>query len=684
MDDQKIENLLNLALDATQEERERSESLEVGYDSRDRTWQVIVRYSGALAPITADGAAGPWEVVTLSGGYAIVTLPQADIELLAALPEIEYIEKPKRLYFSVEQGRSASCMSSLQRVSDVQEILQRETPQRMTGEKEMSQRETLQRELSQRAAAGEEEMSQREALQRELPQRAAAGEEEMSQREALQRELPQRAAAGEEEMSRREALQRAVGGQEALLGQGVIIAVIDSGVDYFHPDFRNADGTTRILALWDQSAVRAEGVAPGSPPAGFLQGIEYTQEDINAALAAGSREQGYQIVPEQDLSGHGTEVLGIAAGNGRSSGGRYRGVAPLSDLLVVKLGNPSPDGFPRTTELMQAVEYVIRVAEELRMPVAVNMSFGNAYGSHRGTSLLETYLDRMADRWKSVFVVGTGNEAGSGGHVSGVLVPGQETVIELAVGEAEPSLDLQLWKNYADSFRVALMHPDGQIVGPFGQETGASRYRLGGTSLLVYYGEPSPYQVQQEVFFDFIPEREYLDAGVWRIILTPQRIVDGSYALWLQDSRARNPDTRFLRPTPDTTMTIPSSAGRVLAVGAYDSRTDAYAPFSGRGWPVGTYDIRPDLVAPGVDILTTAVRGGYLSVTGTSFATPFATGAAAMLMQWGIVQGNDPYLYGEKVKAYLRRGARALPGFTEYPNNQVGYGALCVRDSLPA
>lgn len=640
MDDQKIENLLNLALDATQEERERSESLEVGYDSRDRTWQVIVRYSGALAPTTADGAAGPWEVVRLSGGYAIVTLPQADIELLAALPEIEYIEKPKRLYFSVEQGRSASCMSSLQRVSDVQEILQREAPQRMTGEKEMSQRETL------------------------------------------QRELPQRAAAGEEEMSQREALQRAAGSQEALLGQGVIIAVIDSGVDYFHPDFRNADGTTRILALWDQSAVRAEGVAPGSPPAGFLQGIEYTREEINTALAAGSREQGYQIVPEQDLSGHGTEVLGIAAGNGRSSGGRYRGVAPLSDLLVVKLGNPSPDGFPRTTELMQAVEYVIRVAEELRMPVAVNMSFGNAYGSHRGTSLLETYLDRMADRWKSVFVVGTGNEASSGGHVSGVVVPGQETVIELAVGEAEPSLDLQLWKNYADSFRIALMHPDGQIVGPFGQETGASRYRLGGTSLLVYYGEPSPYQVQQEVFFDFIPERAYLDAGVWRIILTPQRIVDGSYALWLQDSRARNPDTRFLRPTPDTTMTIPSAASRVLAVGAYDSRTDAYAPFSGRGWPVGTYDIRPDLVAPGVDILTTAVRGGYLSVTGTSFATPFATGAAAMLMQWGIVQGNDPYLYGEKVKAYLRRGARVLPGFTEYPNNQVGYGALCVRDSL--
>lgn len=581
MDDQKLENLLNLALDATQEEREKSETLALGYDVEEQTWQVIVRYHGDLRQAGEQAAGNRWQIVLLSGGYGIVTLSQRDLALLAALPEVEYIEKPKRLYFSVNQGRRASCMSALQ--------------------------------------------------------------------------IP----------------------SQGLFGQGVLVAVIDSGVDYFHPDFRNEDGSTRILALWDQSAPSQ------NPPEGFLQGREYLRDEINAALAESSRERGYQIVPEQDLSGHGTEVLGIAAGNGRSSGGQYRGVASESELLIVKLGNPAAGGFPRTTELMQAIEYVVRMAETIGRPVAVNMSFGNVYGSHRGSSLLETYLDMMANRWKSVFAVGTGNEASGGGHVSGVVTSGADTVIEFAVSEAEPSFNIQIWKNYADIYRITVVHPNGQLAGPFGQEIGASRYRLGGTSLLVYYGEPAPYEAQQEIFIDFIPGKQYLDSGIWRIVLTPQKIVNGEFAMWMTDSRARNPDTRFLRPTPDTTMTIPSTALRVIAVGAYDAHLNAYAPFSGRGWPDTDYNVRPDLAAPGVDVMTTAVRGGYLSVTGTSFATPFVTGAAAMLMEWGIVRKNDPFLYGAKVKAYLRRGARPLPGFDVYPNPQVGYGALCVSESLP-
>ncbi|MCC8103966.1 MAG: S8 family serine peptidase [Clostridiales bacterium] len=151
----------------------------------------------------------------------------------------------------------------------------------------------------------------------------------------------------------------------------------------------------------------------------------------------------------------------------------------------------------------------------------------------------------------------------------------------------------------------------------------------------------------------------------------------------MPEGRVRNDGTRFLNSTPDTTMTIPSTAAGVIAVGAYDARRDAYAPFSGRGWPDTQYQNRPDLVAPGVDVMTTAVGGGYVSVSGTSFAAPFVTGAAALLMEWGILRGNDPYLYGEKVRACLHRGARQLPGYSEWPNNQAGYGALCVRDSLP-
>ena len=153
--------------------------------------------------------------------------------------------------------------------------------------------------------------------------------------------------------------------------------------------------------------------------------------------------------------------------------------------------------------------------------------------------------------------------------------------------------------------------------------------------------------------------------------------------MWMIDGKARGSGTRFLQPSADTTMTIPSTAARVIAVGAYDARNRSYASFSGRGWPEETFTPKPDLAAPGVDVTTTAVGGGYISVSGTSFATPFVTGAAALLMQWGIVNGNDPYLYGEKVRAYLRSGARQLPGFARYPNNWVGYGALCVGESLP-
>jgi len=620
MEDQKLDNLLNLALEASNEELEKSEELDVGYNREERTWEVIVRYSGTWQELRAALPDHPdtWDAVFLSGGYAILTGTREQIRALAAIPQIEYIEKPRRLYFGVSIGRSVSCLYPVQA-------------------------------------------------------------------EPLE-----------------------------LYGEGVLVAVIDSGVDYFHPDFRKEDGTTRIRALWDQSAVpnpdgttadagaemRAVvayagseeeteavaadvGAAPlGHTPAGFTRGVEYTQEDLNMALAAGSREAGLELVPERDLSGHGTEVLGVAAGNGRASGNPYRGVAPKSDLLVVKLGSPRPDGFPSTTELMQALEYVMRKAEEFAQPVAVNLSFGNVYGSHRGNSLLETYIDMLSKRGRAVIVAGTGNEGNMGGHISGRLSEDQE-IIEFLISDFETTMNLQLWKNYADRFEITVIHPNGRCAGPFAEEIGTARYRLGTTDLLVYYGEPSPWQTQQEIYMDFIPGQDYIDSGIWQIVLTPRRIVTGEYSLWMPDARARNSGTRFLNSTPDTTMTIPSSASGVIAVGAYDARLDACASFSGRGWPDTRYQNRPDLVAPGVDITTTAVGGGYVSVSGTSFAAPFVTGAAALLMEWGILRRNDPYLFGEKIKACLWRGARQLPGFTRWPNNQAGYGALCVRDSLP-
>lgn len=579
---QKNENLLNLALDSSPEEREKSMQLDVGYNQEEREWTLIIKYSGSLEPVRQIAV----RVTELMNEYAIIVLKEAAIEVLTRLPQVEYIEKPKRLFFEVANGKRVSC---IQEVQDA---------------------------------------------------------------------------------------------RFSLFGQGVLVAVLDSGIDYEREDFRNPDGTTRIRNLWDQS-LRQEGT--GTPPSGYGIGVEYSREQINEALKAVTPAERMQMVASRDTSGHGTAVAGVAAGSGSKGYPQYTGVAPGSELLIVKLGIPDREGFPRTTELMMGLDYVVRKSLEYQMPVAVNISFGNTYGSHDGTSLLERYIDDISNVWKSSICIGSGNEAASAGHTSGRLAEGNEAVIELAVQSNQPSLNVQIWKEYTDVMDISLVSPSGVRVGPIQEILGPQRFTVGQTEILLYYGEPSPYSTAQEIYLDMIPTAGYINQGVWEIVLTPRKIVSGLYELWLPSEAVLNRGTGFLYPTDTTTLTIPSTASRVISVGAYNGLTFSYADFSGRG-PLrrgGGIVIKPDLVAPGVNITTVAAGGGYAEVSGTSFAAPFVTGGAALLMEWGVVKGNDPYLYGEKVKAYLRRGARELPGFTEYPNPQVGYGALCVENSLP-
>lgn len=598
MADEKLELLLNAALEATPEEREKSEILNVGFDTETRIWEVIVKYHGDLL-FLEELSIG---VEPLLAGYAILTVPEDKMTLLSEIEEIEYVEKPKRLYFETFAGKQASCVFPV----------------------------TLR--------------------------------------------------------------------PPYLSGQGVLVGIADSGIDYWHPDFRNADGSTRILAIWDQSQP-PDAERGFYPPQGFLTGVEFTEEQINAALAAESRAAGESLVPVRDISGHGTAVAGIAAGNGRgiSEGGAAAqgadaGMAPESGLLVVKLGIPREDSFPRTTELMRAVAYLVKKALAMNKPLAVNLSFGNTYGSHDGTSLLERFLDNASEVGRCAICVGSGNEGAAMGHVSGNAV--QDTRVELAVGNYESAFSLQIWKNYADIFRITMTSPGGRQAVFSTDETGGERMRrilLEETELLLYIGEPTPYSAQQEIYLDFLPVSRYVNSGIWTFVLTPVRAVTGNYSMYLPSQTAIGTDTRFYRPTPDTTLTIPSTASRVITAGAYNTAYDAYADFSGRGYlfaanaqeRLGIIQSKPDLVAPGVGIVTALPGGSYGAVTGTSFAAPFVSGGAALLMEWGIVMGNDRYLYGQKVKAYLQKGARELPGFTEFPNPQVGYGALCVAESIP-
>ena len=586
MTEQNLENMLNLALDATEEEREKSLNLDVGYYPIEKEWELIVKYSGSLDAVREFAV----QVTELKNEYAIVVVRESDIQRLANLPQVEYIEKPKRLYFQVENGRRVSCINLVQ-----------DTRFFIPGRPE---------------------------------------------------------------------------GTEGLFGKGVLVAILDSGIDYANMDFRNPDGTTRIVSIWDQTT-------PGTPPAGYALGAEYSRQQIDDALLKNDPLEMRRLVPVTDTSGHGTAVAGIAAGNGRGSGNRYRGVASESELIIVKLGRPREEGFPRTTELMMGLNYVVEKALETGKPVAVNISIGNTYGSHDGTSLLERFIDDISNFWKSVICIGMGNEAASAGHISGILQEGEEKRIQLAVQENQPTLNVQIWKSYVDEVEISLRTPAGTIVGPIREVLGPQRFRVGETEILLYYGEPNPYSTAQEIYLDFLPVGTYITSGIWEIVLTPEKIVEGNYEMWLPSENVLNEGTGFLFPQENVSLTIPSTAERVISVGAYDAWTLTYANFSGRGYLLGGGRVKPDLVAPGVNVTTTRAGGGTVTASGTSFATPFVTGGAALLMEWGIVWGNDPFLYGEKVKAYLRRGARALPGFEEYPNPMVGYGALCVRDSLP-
>lgn len=465
----------------------------------------------------------------------------------------------------------------------------------------------------------------------------------------------------------------------SLDGTGVIVACLDSGIDIYHPDFQNADGTTRILTLWDQTI-------PGNPPEGFRTGSVYTSDTINEALALGKSQGGDALLPSFDVTGHGTAICGILAGNGRASEERIAGVAPGADILVVKLGNPDNRGFPRTTQLMSAIDYALRYAISVRKPIAINISFGNNYGNHNGDSILEQYMDTVSSLYQNVIVTATGNDGVSARHASGTLSHNHSETIELYAADYLTSFNLQIWKYYLDDFTIQIETPTGIRIGPLSPYSRIQNYNLPEDILSIYYSEPTPYNPQQEIYLSWIPVNNYITSGIWRIQLHPGKTVSGQYDMWLPVTGSTSSEVSFLKPDLYNTLVIPSTARNVISVAAYNSINQTYANFSGRGtlYDLKTHltDYKPDMAAPGVHINTCSVGGGYHSVSGTSFAAPFVTGAAALLMQYGIVNGNDPYLYGEKLRASLIRGARKLPFQQQTPSPLVGWGALCVADSL--
>lgn len=568
MANQKLEDQLSLALDTPAQMREKSDNLDTGYAPSENTWELIVKYNGNLDRLT-----GGIRVEPLIAGYAIVTIPENLIGAFSRMEEIEFIEKPKKLYPQVTAGLGASCFYPL--------------------------------------------------------------------------------------------LQPVSG--KALSGQGVYMAILDSGIDYTDPMFRYADGTTKIAWLWDQGK-RADAEKGEKPPQGFFTGVEYSRKMLNANLQKNSERL------TTDVTGHGTNVAKIAVQG-----------APESELIVVKL-DTARGTYPSTVSLLRAFTYVAKKAQAENMPVAINLSYGNTYGAHDGSSLLERFIDNITEVGRNVICIGAGNEGASAGHFAGKLSENEIQRISFAMGTYERSFSLQLWKWYADRMDISIMSPAGEQYLIRNQNAGgeAQQAVMEQTQLLIFSGRPQPYRKREEVYIDFIPVETYLNTGIWTIEITPRRIANGELRLYMPSAVVRSENTRFLLPSPAQTLTIPSTAQKVITVGAYNAYVRSYAAFSGRG-DAGSdraENSKPDLAAPGVNIRIGEGEGGAV-VSGTSYATPFVTAAAALLMEYGIVQGNDPFLYGEKVKAYLHAGARQLPGYDIWPNDQVGWGALCVSESLP-
>lgn len=568
MANQKLEDQLSLALDTPAQMREKSDNLDTGYAPSENTWELIVKYNGNLDRLT-----GGIRVEPLIAGYAIVTIPENLIGAFSRMEEIEFIEKPKKLYPQVTAGLGASCFYPL--------------------------------------------------------------------------------------------LQPVSG--KALSGQGVYMAILDSGIDYTDPMFRYADGTTKIAWLWDQGK-RADAEKGEKPPQGFFTGVEYSRKMLNANLQKNSERL------TTDVTGHGTNVAKIAVQG-----------APESELIVVKL-DTARGTYPSTVSLLRAFTYVAKKAQAENMPVAINLSYGNTYGAHDGSSLLERFIDNITEVGRNVICIGAGNEGASAGHFAGKLSENEIQRISFAMGTYERSFSLQLWKWYADRMDISILSPAGEQYLIRNQNAGgeAQQAVMEQTQLLIFSGRPQPYRKREEVYIDFIPVETYLNTGIWTIEITPRRIANGELRLYMPSAVVRSENTRFLLPSPAQTLTIPSTAQKVITVGAYNAYVRSYAAFSGRG-DAGSdraENNKPDLAAPGVNIRIGEGEGGAV-VSGTSYATPFVTAAAALLMEYGIVQGNDPFLYGEKVKAYLHAGARQLPGYDIWPNDQVGWGALCVSESLP-
>ena len=468
----------------------------------------------------------------------------------------------------------------------------------------------------------------------------------------------------------------------SLRGQGIFIGFVDTGVSYELPCFRNSDGSTRIRAIWDQSIPAGE----KNTPQGFLYGTEYTQKEINEAL---EQENPRELVPVTDEDGHGTMLASIACGSEDLQAG-FTGAAPYAELLVVKLKPAKPylkDFFYipqempayQENDIMAAIEYLEVTARKLGRPLILCLGIGTNNGSHSGGSNLSELLNDIAGRWRRCAVVATGNEPNARHHFYGKSDGNSMVEVEVNVEQRMRGFYLELWASAPELFVVAVRSPGGAFM-PAQNVPGNSHqeqeFIFEGTRVEIDYAQVGRTRGDQLVFIRF----ENPAAGIWTLYVNPSTTITGQFHIWLPMTGMLERDVVFLRPDPDVTLTVPSSAEIPIGVGVMDQKSGILYLNSGRGYTI-TSVVKPDFVAPAVGVQAVGRLGNYVTLTGTSAASAIAAGACAQIMEWGNSRGRRLPLNSVQIRNILIRGCERNPDVS-YPNTAWGYGKMNVYDAL--
>lgn len=466
----------------------------------------------------------------------------------------------------------------------------------------------------------------------------------------------------------------------SLKGQGVLVGIIDTGIDYRNPMFRNPDGTTRIAAIWDQT------IREGPAPAGFLYGAEYTDERLDEALAS---DDPLELVPSVDVDGHGTYVASLAAG-GASPENEFIGAAPFSAIAVVKLKEAKdflrdfffvrPDAVAfQENDVMAGVAYLDQLAYELNMPLSLCISVGTGWGSHGGTNPLSDMLDTVVSKRMRVVSIAAGNEANKRHHFYGKLTEnGEFENVEIDVGSGVSGFTVELWSEISEVFTVEVISPTGERLPKLGRQETFREYTFvfEGTTVTVDKNISFASNDFQVIFLRFsAPIR-----GIWNIRVYAEDVIRGVYQMWLPMQELTDGEVFFLRSNPDTTITIPGNTRFPMTVGGYDVRTNSIYLDSGRGYTINGV-VKPDFVAPAVEVIGVGLRDNFVARTGTSAAAAITTGAAALLLEWGVVQENYVRITSADIKSLFIRGAARDPGRL-YPSREWGYGRLDLYEAF--